>query len=75
MDGTRLFWCCSVTGQWAQSGTQKVTYKHEEELPYFESDTAVEQAAQEVVESPSLEILKAHLDATYHREPVGWELD
>jgi len=28
-----------------------------------------------VVESPSLEILKAHLDATYHREPVGWELD
>ena len=49
-------------GQWAQSGTQKVTYKHEEELPYFESDTAVEQAAQEVVESPSLEILKTDLD-------------
>ena len=33
-------------GQWAQTGTQEVPYKHEEKLIYCEGDRALGQAAQ-----------------------------
>ena len=50
-------------GQWAQTEAEEVPAEHEEELLPSEGDGALEQAAQrEVVESPSLEIFKTHLD-------------
>lgn len=44
-------------------GTQEVPYVHEEKLLYFEVGRALELAAQKVVESLSLEILKTCLHA------------
>lgn len=41
----------------------KLTYEHEEKLPYFEGDLALQQAAREVVEFPSLDLFQTHLDA------------
>jgi len=40
----------------------EVPAEHEEELLYFGGDGALEQAAQEAVDSPSLEIFKTRLD-------------
>jgi len=48
-------------GQWAQTEAQEVPSEHEEELLPSESDTALEQVAQGVVQS-SLDILNIHLD-------------
>jgi len=64
-DGARL--CFSGAqqqdkGQRAQTEAQEVPSEHEEELLPSEDDGALEQAAQEVVESPSLEIFKTRLD-------------
>ena len=33
-------------GQWAQTGTQEVSYEHEEKLFYLEGDRVLEQAVQ-----------------------------
>ena len=38
-------WWCPATGQRAQTGTREVPYTHEEELLYFDSEKALEQAA------------------------------
>lgn len=47
MNGPRLFSVvCSTRGQWLKTAVQNVLYKHEEVLLYFESDRALEQAAQ-----------------------------
>jgi len=48
--------------QWAQTEAQEVPSEHEEEFLPSEGDGALEQAAREVVESPSLEIFKTCLD-------------
>ena len=37
-------------GQWAQMGTQKISYKHEEELLSCEGDRTLEQAARKECE-------------------------
>ena len=49
-------------GQQAQTEAQEVPSEHEEELLPSEGDGALEQAAQGVVVSPSLEIFKTRLD-------------
>ena len=49
-------------GQRAQTEAEKVPAEHEEELLPSEGDGALAQAAREVVESPSLEIFKTHLN-------------
>jgi len=49
-------------GQWAQTEAQEVPSEDEEELLPSEGDGALEQVAQEVVESPFLEIFKTRLD-------------
>ena len=41
---------------------QDVLHEHEKKLFYSEGDRALEQAAQRVMESPSLEIFKTCLD-------------
>ena len=47
VDGTRLFSTVpSDKGQWAQTGTWEVPYKHKEKLVNFEGDRTLEQAAQ-----------------------------
>jgi len=48
-------------GQWAQTEAQEVPSEHEEKLLYFEGDRALAQAAQRVVECPSLETFKTCL--------------
>jgi len=48
--------------QWAQTEAWEVPSENEEELLPSEGDGALEQAAREVVESPSLEIFKTRLD-------------
>lgn len=46
----------SVTGLWfCPESRRHLALKHKEELLYFEGNRVVEQAAQQVVESPSLE--------------------
>ena len=45
-------------GQWAQTEAEEVSSEHEKEVLHFEGDGALE----EVVDSPSLEILKTRLD-------------
>lgn len=47
---------------------QKVPPELEEEVLYCACDQALEQAAREVTESPSQEILKIHLDAIQMKE-------
>jgi len=52
----------SIRSLGRQTEAQEVPSEHEEELLPSEGDGALEQAAQEVVESPSLEIFKTCLD-------------
>jgi len=49
-------------GQWAQTEAQEVPSEHEEEFLPSEGDEALNRLPREVVESPSLEIFKTHLD-------------
>ena len=49
-------------GQWTQTEAQEDPSEHEEELLHSEGDGALEQVPREVVESPSLEIFRTHLD-------------
>jgi len=49
-------------GQWAQTEAQEDPSEHEEEFLPSEGDGALEQVPREVVESPSLEIFRTHLD-------------
>ena len=49
-------------GHQAQTETYGVPYEHEEEL-YFEGAEHQNRLLKEVVEPPSLEILKTHLNA------------
>jgi len=49
-------------GQQAQTEAQEVPPEQKEELLHFEDDGALEQVAQGVVESPSLERFKTRLE-------------
>lgn len=51
------------TGNTKLGGTWEGRYEPEEDLPCREDDSTLEQAPRKVVEFPSLEIVKTHLDA------------
>jgi len=62
MESNSSQWC-PLTGQWAQSGIQEITFKHKE-LIYCESSQHQNRLLREAVESPSLEILNLQLDVS-----------
>lgn len=70
--GQTLFSCAQWEdkGQWAQTETQEAPSEYKENLHYCGSDRSLEQAPEKLW-SPSLEILKTHLD-TSSATSSGW---
>jgi len=61
-------------GQWAQTGTQKVPYKHEEELLYCEGDRVLlEQAAQSLFFSVFTAIQASQISCVPELPSGSWE--
>ena len=71
MDGAKLFSVvCSDRTKGKGHKLENRSFHKNTEKNYFESDIALEKAAQRVVESPSVEIIKSLSCVTHSRGPA-----